>query len=108
MGRKINTDITRLPKWAQAEITRLTANINYYKEKLAGFEGEVKTNVFIREGLDTTPLPKDSHIEFSFGETHIDKVLVSKGKDYIEVMAWNLGIEPRACNIIRVHLNKIR
>lgn len=99
-------DMSKLPKWVQAEIKRLKADIEYYKQKAYQASGKEETNVFILEGTDVIPLPKDSRIMFKVNsddriyeqiEVHI------VGEETIEVRSAKcLKIIPRVSNSIYV------
>ena len=106
---KPTRDISKLPKWAQAEISRLTANEKHWKD--AAMEMETgDTNVFQRDygdfpANDRKPMKRDSHILFVTDDTEFEvgfrdgelEVTVngSRGHDRLAVL-------PRSSNVVVV------
>ena len=74
-----NEDVTKLPKWAQAEIARLNANVASWKAKAeaAMSPNAEGTDTFIDAGLPSEPnrgLPPGSHVCFRIGPAHSDVI----------------------------------
>ena len=95
-------DVTKLPKWAQQEISRLTANEKYWQNKAMEMEtGD--TNVFQQDLMDRRPMMRDSTIIFVTDDTEFQigfrggelqvMTLGSKGKD-------RLAVRPQSSNVI--------
>lgn len=60
--------LSKLPKWAQVEIGRLTKDLEMCKADLRRIDGEGVTNTFIEDGLDKHPLPVNTSIIFGLKE----------------------------------------
>lgn len=67
----------KLPKWVQQELSRLKADVNYYKIKAYEVTSMDKSNVIVDKGINTDKhkyLPKNTEITFVMsnkGEIHI-------------------------------------
>lgn len=73
--------INKLPKWAQLEVKGLQLQNLYLIQKLKEFSGDADTNTFIRDGLDKTPLPRNTQVEFRTGDRDANSVVVYRRKD---------------------------
>ena len=97
----------RLPQYAQRRIKRLEADVAYWQEKARTVvEGE--TNVYLWEGMENAPLPKDSIVRFTIGErsdayidvkpygVHEGDIRISSGRGF--------AVQPEASNVITLRL----
>lgn len=96
-------DLSRLPKWAQSEIRRLTNDLEYWKAQCR--ENITETNTFQEIGLRATdnPLPNNSRIRFVLGPRYEEYISVQVGRDgkTLHVMAGSsIGIFPQVTNVI--------
>lgn len=64
----------RLPKWAQQELVRLRANIDRLQNQIDMINGDAKTNVFMRDGLEMRPLQSGHEI----------RLVLGPGLDYVD------------------------
>ncbi len=106
----MNDKIAKLPKWAQHEIKslqyQLKENKRYYDEKIKQVESG-DTNVFISEGVEETPLPKDSQIKFIMGDNQneaLNYITVRHKKEDILLVrvGGNAVIQPQSCNTFQI------
>lgn len=101
----------RLPKYAQRRIEKLEADAAYWKEKARQVD-EGDTNVWLWQGIDDIPLPRDSKVRFSmnedrFGVKHyIDVSHNAPGLDaiYIHTGIDRLVVVPVSSNTLKVRL----
>ena len=100
-------DITKLPKWAQAKISVLEANVEHYKKAALEMESG-ESNVYQRDYAswpeDRRPIKRDSHILFVAEDgTEFD---VGFRDDEFEVTLGarsvkdRLAIKPRSSNVV--------
>ena len=100
--RKVNEDLTKLPKWAQRRIDVLTRNVDYFEKKLntvkCGESGISYTENWQKEYF----LPEGSKIVFRFGgqeisvyRKHHDDALMVMGNGTIVVL-------PDTSNVVRI------
>ncbi len=62
-------DLSKLPKWAQHEIQRLSANVDWWKLKFeATLGGEGSTGVAVRTVDKEMPLPEGTEVLFTVGK----------------------------------------
>lgn len=67
----------KLPKWAQDQIKILANENDNLKKLLKEFNGDSgQTNTAIRNGLNSSPLPNNAHIEFLTGPKLLNRVSV--------------------------------
>lgn len=98
-------DIKKLPKWAQRKFSKLEADVKYYKEQLRQVN-ESDTNVFISDGMDLSPLPRDSRIRFipDKDENHVN---VRHKDDMIYIYASAaIKIIPQSVNTVLLGIEK--
>ena len=95
-------DVTKLPKWAQNEISRLTADLKHYKD--AAMEMETgDTNVFQQDILDRRPMKRDSSIIFVTDDTEFQ---IGFRSGELQVMTLGRGkkdrlaVRPQSSNVI--------
>lgn len=99
-----NEQFEKLPKWARYEINRLERLTKNLNEKLSEFNGESKTNTYLVDGLEKTPLTNNAQIEFTTGQNNMNRVSVYVRQDgKIDLNAdshlgHDLVIMPRAAN----------
>jgi hypothetical protein len=95
-------DLSKLPKWAQQEISRLRANEKHLRRRIEA--GPEDSNVFAEPYSDSpTPLGKDTTIEFRFGDGWHQKFKVDLVGEYLEIYGGNtLQVEPQASNVVRI------
>lgn len=98
------SDITKLPKWAQNEITRLRADLKSAIEKIDTMAGVLtaNTNTCIISGLDEKPLPTDTCVKFIVPNKGSATVMVRQGVIYVNADTWSarkaMAIRPEAGN----------
>lgn len=94
-------DRTKLPKWAQQELTRLERNLEHAKSKLA--QGPENSRVFADPYSDTPRPLGDAHIEFRVGPGIGQKFSVRiEGTDLYVMGSDGLAVFPEASNVVRV------
>ena len=98
----------RLPKWAQAELTRLESSVNNLNNNLSYVEGDTETNTFVSEGLEDKPLPLNSHITFKCGRNSLSVYVRDNNTIYIKGNYTDdtMYIKPRASNAFWVEFKK--
>jgi hypothetical protein len=104
-------DISKLPKWAQDEITSLTDRVEVLKGKLEYVTGLSDTNTFIMDGINKIPLPKNSVIDFRIGDNQQNKVSVYIRKEGVidintDARDGSMVIMPRAANSFYIDFKK--
>lgn len=99
-------DLTRLPKWAQSEIKRLTQDNNHLRTKLA--EGPEGSNVFADPYSDAArPLGVDTAVEFRIGESWGERFIVRlEGKRLFVSGGSSVCVHPRASNSFEVEVTR--
>ncbi len=102
------TDLSRLPQWAQKHIRQLTGELEQVKAQLQQFEGKEETNVFLRDHLDKKPLPRNANIYFQIeGRVDYEGYISCRLKDsttlYIQA-GRGIRIIPEAANSISIKL----
>lgn len=98
-------DITKLPKWAQSEISRLERNLAHAEAKLA--EGPEDSDTFADPYANAPrPLGKGTRIEFVADAERRDRFHAHLTEDGIlEVSGGSsLQIQPHAANVVRIKL----
>jgi hypothetical protein len=99
-------DITKLPKWAQREISRLTRDLVANKAKLA--QGPENSNVFADPYSDAPrPLGRDTSISFRLTDEdrRSNRVIVRMDGDKLVIQGGDsLSILPRASNSFYVRI----
>lgn len=113
------SDITKLPVWAQKEISRLRARVGELEENVSALMGEMpKEPIAVRNIYAETPVPVAwspyEAISFSstgepFGEIGspregIINARVVNGALELTALDGMLAIEPRASNVIRLQV----
>ena len=96
-------DISKLPKWAQAELLRLESDVDYWKARAT--EGPEDSDTFIHSYLDPTPIGKGPIVRFQLtGDDQFrDAIQVRRDGDAIYVSGGDtLQVEPRASNVVKV------
>ena len=100
-------DPSKLPKWAQLEIERLTSNVEYWKKKVE--VGPDDSDTFVRQSYDSAqPLGDSPRIEFRFGEGWGEVIeahlIYQQGKPMLRIDTHTgvLNITPSASNSIYV------
>ena len=111
------SDITKLPVWAQKEISQLRARVAELEENVSALMGEMpKEPIAVRNIFAETPVPvawgpRDTISFSSTGEpfneiSHVTEGVISARvvNGALELNALNgmLVIEPRASNVVRV------
>lgn len=99
-----DNDITKLPKWAQNEISRLNANVEYFKEQVRSTEHE-DTDTRIRHWEEPNQhLPNGARVEFKDKDGEWITVYVdSDGR--VQVMSGSshyLAVYPRSANGVQL------
>jgi hypothetical protein len=97
-----NRDLTRLPKWAQREIERLTRDVEHYKARLE--VGPEDSDTFASPYSDAaTPLGVGTVIEFRFGERWDAKIMARLEGDRLIVSGGSrIAVFPNASNVVEV------
>lgn len=97
------SDISKLPKWAQAEIERLNADVRYLEEKIAALSSD-SSKVYARITWERNlHLPTESVVTFVVGDHEIDVRLSEVGGSHLEVQCHGrVSVEPRASNCFDV------
>lgn len=96
-------DVTKLPKWAQAEIERLSNSVEYHKERLRESipegEGASDTVVYMGYGEEHVGLPKGTPIRF---QTDTGVVQVRAKGDHVEITSHqgSLALFPHVTNVV--------
>ena len=103
-------DVTRLPKWAQAEITRLKSDVAYLRSRL--MEGPENSTV-VAEPYSDSPrfLGEDPVIEFKGIGMQPSSIRIKRlqlGSNVLVISTDDNAIEvsPQSGNVIRVRSNK--
>jgi len=104
-------DISKLPKWAQDEITSLTNKVEFLQERLKEVTGVKDTNTFIMDGINKIPLPKNSVIDFRVGDKQQNKVSVYIRREGVidintDARDGSMVIMPRAANSFYIDFKK--
>ena len=97
-------DHSRLPKWVQTEIARLTNDRDTWKEKY--LRGPEDANVFITSWPEDKPLGKNLNIRFRTEQPGFDQyfdVRVDRGELLIHG-GRSLLIAPQVTNVIRLRI----
>ena len=97
----------RLPKYAQQEIERLRANVEYCQEQLNQCSVSGNTDTAIRKfGHDDIQLPRGSRIVFGDIETVDRRIEVHWEREQLVVRGGAIAIEvlPRSSNLVFVRL----
>jgi hypothetical protein len=100
MSTKPQRNLARLPKWAQNEITRLRADLEYNEKKLAA--GPADSLVFADPYSDTPRPLGNPTVEFGTERGRRFRVRLD-ADGLLEVSSdEGLKIQPRASNVIRL------
>lgn len=104
-------DITKLPKWAQIEISRLQRDVKWYKDKLEA--GPDNSDTFADPyGRAVRPLGKGPRIAFVGLPGDRQTIIARLDRDtdnepYLEIRGLNsLQIQPRASNVVHIRTDK--
>ena len=103
-------DITKLPKWAQAEIERLERSVEHWKA--AASVGPENSTVFADAYSDAPrPLGEDPVIQFSkcgmgFADIRISRVKPGSNVLDISCTEGTLEVSPQSGNVIRVRAGR--
>lgn len=98
-------DVTKLPKWAQADIERLSSAVEYHKarlrESIARGEDASDTLVYMGYGEEHVGLPKGTPIRF---QTDTGQIQVRAEGDHVEITSHHgsLALFPHVTNEIKV------
>ena len=102
--------ISRLPKWAQNEVSRLRADVEYYKKQLAAVVGETKTIIevdppYSREDHPRKYLPERAQIEFTLPS---GKITVSLRDSLVHLYTdhGRIALYPVASNVAYVGISE--
>lgn len=98
--------LEKLPKWAQSEIIVLGNKVRRLNNELQQFQGKQETNTFILQGLDKTPLPNNSDIEFSIGAGYHNKLQCKLNNGILEIFADSLQVLPKLTNHIHIKFGR--
>lgn len=107
MPKEPTRDLSKLPQWAQSEISRLSANETYYKNKLAA--GPDDSRVFADPYGDAPRPLGSSIIEFNLDDERV-RVAVKddKGGAYLDVNGSDiLQVAPRASNSVEIRVKRL-
>lgn len=66
---EVAAKLARLPKWAQVEMGRLTANAEYWKDKATA--GPEDSNTFVQDFVASKPLGESPIIQFWLDEKRV-------------------------------------
>ncbi len=109
-------DVTKLPRWAQDQITALKSEARGLHDRLMAYEGEVDTPVFARTGHGDVPIPNEP-IQWNMPNKegfsrHIDIRLVPARADgrsaHLYVNAYmGLIIRPIAANACEIYMSEL-
>ncbi len=106
-GRPQDFNRGTLPKWAQKELTRLEAGVEYWKAKAT--VGPEESNTFLDPYAEKpTPLGKDAHVAFVLGDRKSVQCYIQRdartGRPYLYVYGSGiyLAVEPSSANTLRV------
>lgn len=103
---KPDHDITKLPKWAQAEIRRLRANEKHHLERLG--HGPEGSDTFASPFSDApTPLGEGTLVEFRFGEGWGERFHARlEGERLIVSGGSSIAVLPQASNVVEVAVTR--
>lgn len=99
---------SKLPRFARFELERLRADCRYFKEKLGAVDSG-DSNTFADISIDAkTALPPFTAIQFNVGKNQNNLTAKLLDDDTLEVRSYDgtIVIEPRACNTIRLKIQK--
>lgn len=101
-------DLVSLPKWAQAHIRQLVMELEHAQAQLRQIEGKEETNVFLRDGIDKKPLPRNANIYFQIeGRMEYEGYISCRLKDpttlYIQA-GRGIRLLPEASNAFGIKL----
>lgn len=98
-------DVNKLPLWARSMIERLTADVEYHKNQVAGMGGKKETNTYFDAEFDgrlKVYLPDGESISFLDRHGHTVDVRVSR-QGGVNVSSWGgIRVYPEASNVVRV------
>lgn len=104
------SDVTKLPKWAQAMIKSLERRVSDQAEHIKNLKGEAgETNIFAEDYMFKIPLPKDASVIFG----DVFRVSMSDNGKTLKVMdtscsRGDMHIKPLVSNVIEVKIGEIR
>lgn len=102
-------DITKLPQWAQQQISRLESDVAYWKAKWDRADSG-DTNTWIWNGMpeDDMPLPPDSRIRFQLHESRDGDVTVMVRDGKLEINGGRrMKVLPMSSNLIEVEVGPL-
>jgi len=94
---------SRLPKWAQEEMTNIYRKLNEAADEIALLRGDVKTNAYIWH-MEGKSQPIDDHATVVFILADGSRVDVGMPFDrsYLRVQAGRMVVRPQASNVIQI------
>jgi hypothetical protein len=95
----------RLPKWAQAEIKRLTRCNKGLTDRLAELSGEKDTNTFVCDRLTYRPIENNARVEFRTGDDSVTVHIDREGMIDINANSWKgkrVAILPGYSNAFKI------
>lgn len=102
--RTLTRDVTKLPKWAQDEIARLTGNVAYWKQKAEA--GPENADTFVDSHFDSPgkPLGQSPRISFRLDpEDWQETIEVYREGDGVVVRSpLCINVQPQSGNVCRV------
>lgn len=106
-------DITKLPKWAQEEISKLESDVKYWQTKYKTFDGQMKTRIQVdgRFNKDTdTYLPEHSTVSFKLKEDDVPfrAIDVTIVKGVLRIYADDMVVLPVASNSIYIKQARLK
>jgi hypothetical protein len=96
-------DVGRLPQWAQRRIAKLTADVEYHKERAMSVASEAGTSVVVG-GISARPkqyLPNGTRVGFRLTDRQSIEVYVNQTGDGVTVFADGgyLAFWPEVTNV---------
>jgi len=101
-------DLSKLPKWAQAEMQRLGLDVVYWKEKaLSATNGQsgTETDTFLKvSAAECRKLPRNSVVMFSLYGGLVKAQVMASGSLRIASEEGHVSISPETSSSFRVRM----
>lgn len=101
-----DTDIEKLPKWAQSRIQISEMRRGEAEARLAAMFPEAETDTYWNVNYEKKlPLPKGSRVRFQIGTDTLDYIDVSLHDGLLKVEAsGEISVHPYASNYIKINM----